>query len=329
MVAGRDLSFDYIKGILIFLVVLGHVVTYIPFPHISDNYLFIFIYSFHMPLFIFISGYFFDHEKRIEMKLLVPKKIRRLLLPHFSFSIVLVSIVILFYPIFNSVIYDGNHISHYKIYHVVLTSLWFLWCVFFCSVVVGFIFNYISKPWLICFLLCISLLCVYNYLPNKIFKDLQLVIQLPFFLLGMFYKEYQVRINKYARTVLTVAGLGYLFLYWGYANENPYYKITWFVFSVPLFFIIIKQMYKYKCAISIFCVLGNISIGIYIFHLLLMILSKNSLLGNLWINTGSHGWNYLICLLISATVCYFSYYLIILIRKNKYAKFLFLGETLK
>lgn len=63
----RDSLFDSLKFILIFLVVLGHI-----FPNIGDaRYLaysweerdlsvtiFTFIYSFHMPFFVFISGYF-------------------------------------------------------------------------------------------------------------------------------------------------------------------------------------------------------------------------------------------------------------------------------
>ena len=54
----RNIFFDSLKFILIFLVVLGHVMEY----DIYDNHLkmsvFSFIYTFHMPLFIFISGYF-------------------------------------------------------------------------------------------------------------------------------------------------------------------------------------------------------------------------------------------------------------------------------
>lgn len=58
---GRDLSFDFIKGVLIILVVLGHVIQGlygIDNPDVWENLLFTIIYTFHMPLFIFISGYF-------------------------------------------------------------------------------------------------------------------------------------------------------------------------------------------------------------------------------------------------------------------------------
>lgn len=54
----RIYKFDNIKLLSILLVVVGHVIE--PYTNKSDMFksLFIFIYSFHMPLFIFISGLF-------------------------------------------------------------------------------------------------------------------------------------------------------------------------------------------------------------------------------------------------------------------------------
>ncbi|WP_426638635.1 acyltransferase family protein [Priestia aryabhattai] len=56
--AKRDAYFDNVKFILIVLVVFGHLLT----PFINDEQwlrtLYIFIYTFHMPAFILISGYF-------------------------------------------------------------------------------------------------------------------------------------------------------------------------------------------------------------------------------------------------------------------------------
>lgn len=50
--------FDNLKGILIFLVVFGHFA--LPVHSASDtlNALYGFIYIFHMPLFVFVSGFF-------------------------------------------------------------------------------------------------------------------------------------------------------------------------------------------------------------------------------------------------------------------------------
>ncbi|ROT03695.1 hypothetical protein ED388_12660 [Muribaculaceae bacterium Isolate-007 (NCI)] len=48
---------DCLKGFAIFLVVLGHVVQNY---NLMDSWIFRIIYSFHMPLFMFMSGYCFD-----------------------------------------------------------------------------------------------------------------------------------------------------------------------------------------------------------------------------------------------------------------------------
>jgi fucose 4-O-acetylase-like acetyltransferase len=64
---------DIAKGIGIFLVVLGH--TGIP---VKLSY---WIYSFHMPLFFFISGMCFDISKYQSFKSILLKKSKTLLLP--------------------------------------------------------------------------------------------------------------------------------------------------------------------------------------------------------------------------------------------------------
>ena len=57
----RDDSIDFIKCVLILLVVLGHSVQYC-MPQEGAYYLdmpiFVFIYSFHMQMFAFVSGLF-------------------------------------------------------------------------------------------------------------------------------------------------------------------------------------------------------------------------------------------------------------------------------
>lgn len=75
----RDSSIDIAKGIGIFLVVLGHTT--------SNEMLLKWIYSFHMPLFFFLSGLF--HSQGKNYKEFLMKKAKGLLVPYFSFAIIL------------------------------------------------------------------------------------------------------------------------------------------------------------------------------------------------------------------------------------------------
>lgn len=67
----REYEFDNAKGFLIFCVVLGHMLEG-NLTGVSKT-LYILIYSFHMPFFVFISGYFAKYDtKKILVKQVVP-----------------------------------------------------------------------------------------------------------------------------------------------------------------------------------------------------------------------------------------------------------------
>lgn len=72
---------DIAKGIGMLLVVIGHV-DYVDAP--IRNY----IFSFHMPLFLFVSGMllWYKQEEQKKWSVLIGKKARNLLLPYFLFS---------------------------------------------------------------------------------------------------------------------------------------------------------------------------------------------------------------------------------------------------
>lgn len=60
---GRDTYLDSVKAVLIFFVILGHCITRIGENTECITLFFNVIYSFHMPLFVFISGFFFNSNK--------------------------------------------------------------------------------------------------------------------------------------------------------------------------------------------------------------------------------------------------------------------------
>lgn len=55
----RNLSVDTVKGFLIGLVIIGHILL----GELPNNFIRFWIYSFHMPMFMFVSGYLLDLRK--------------------------------------------------------------------------------------------------------------------------------------------------------------------------------------------------------------------------------------------------------------------------
>lgn len=58
----RDRYFDSLKFVLIFFVILGHCLEIIPHKTNFEYAVYLFLYSFHMPLFAFITGYFSKNQ---------------------------------------------------------------------------------------------------------------------------------------------------------------------------------------------------------------------------------------------------------------------------
>ena len=123
----RLVSFDIAKALCIILVAIGHY-----FPADSPQWYMTFrawIYSFHMPLFMFASGYIYMAFKRDEpYSFFVIKKIRRLMIPYFVVSVIVVSIKIAT----QSSMYVENPVtamSYVKILYLPEAGyfLWFIW----------------------------------------------------------------------------------------------------------------------------------------------------------------------------------------------------------
>lgn len=90
----RTISLDIARAITIVLVVIGH---YIP-DNSPDWYVILhrFIYSFHMPLFLFISGYIYMQTLKKESYFnFILRKIQRLMIPYFVTSFLVITIKLL------------------------------------------------------------------------------------------------------------------------------------------------------------------------------------------------------------------------------------------
>ncbi len=121
----RIVWIDIAKGLLIFLVVLGHCEI-----HDSIKYL---IYSFHMGAFFFLSGLTFNAKNSPKQFLF--KKVRYLILPYIMFAFVLTIYNFAKHLAFDSVFNLRDAIMSFLLpisgkYESSVYGLWFLPCIF-------------------------------------------------------------------------------------------------------------------------------------------------------------------------------------------------------
>lgn len=206
----RNETFDIIKGIAIILVVIGH--------SGCPTYLRDFIYLFHMPIFYFISGYFFL-KKEINIKQYILRKIKSLYKPFVLYELIFLCLWGVF---FNLHIINGNitstvfftkfiNIFLFKT-SVPLLPFWFLRSLFIINII--FLFQYIiiqkikSNKFtllVISFILFFigSYFCINNiHFPLEIQRECILLL---FFTLGFYYKINPISIPpKYILASLSI-----------------------------------------------------------------------------------------------------------------------------
>lgn len=150
----REPWIDILRGIGILLVVLGHT-TNLPAPAQA------FIYSFHLPLFFFLSGYLFHSEKykgrsHFEFALL---RFRRLMVPYFVIALICLMFVLL-KDLKNNVFefkvllryVEGILYSRGSVHSMPSCSpLWFLSCLYVIELFFFLIIKTFSKPMYIFF----------------------------------------------------------------------------------------------------------------------------------------------------------------------------------
>jgi len=194
---------DVCRGIGILLVMYGHVLS-------SDKNRFL-IYSFHMPLFFFLSGWVFKYNRAEKMKNFIIKNIKQIIIPYFIFALATFTIWIIFlHPDSNANILAelggilrGN--GHYP--NLEFNSpLWFLPCLFSVKIIYAFVTHFVHKRRFVYLLLALSSALGYilflHYLDSNIPYSLDIALTaLVFFGTGHLWKSHSQIIpycKKYA-----------------------------------------------------------------------------------------------------------------------------------
>ena len=263
----RDYSFDNMKTFAIFCVVFSHIILYIQ----SDvsNSIYKLIFSFHMPLFIYISGFF--------SKFNIKKILSQIVLPYATFQ--LAYFLFEFY-------YLGTPITS-KLYLQPNYIMWYMFCLIFWRLSI-IVLNKIPKKLHSIVVILTFLLGLYIGLKTNIgykFSLSRMLTLYPFFVLGYFHKQDKPKIkNKTLKIILkvfiviAVTIAAYLTIkyqnkidrYWyfgsyAYSKKNYTREIRFLIYIVALVWIMFFRLFTSKQP-NFWTAIGERTLWIYIMH---------------------------------------------------------------
>lgn len=335
MTQSRNLYYDFVKGVLIFLVILGHSIQYLEFNLTSNTYynsLFKFIYMFHMPLFLGISGYFSysSINNTHNFILFLKKKIIHLLLPMFTWCIFLYLVK---YP-------NINDLTLKNFIYILNTapSYWFVWAILAYSILIYFLSKIKRHNTIL--LIISSIVLTLISVPYPHYSIVQSMY--PFFILGYLCKALSIdKLLVFTKKILPLILLSFVacFFLWKrnifvYETPSSFYdiyslKITIFRFIAScissisilhiLYYIYCKTS-SYKLILFI-CKIGKETFGIFLIQELFFLIIGKYILNNFSIKA-----NNIECIIISIIISIIFYCITLGLSKNKFTKTIFLGK---
>lgn len=203
---------DCVRGVAMILVVWGHCIQHLIGGDLFwNNPMHIFVCSFHVALFMFVSGLFLGRSFKIPLKNVVFSKIKRLLIPLYLWSIIY---SVIYYLLFN---------TQYSFYQFFIEnpfkSFWFLRSVFICYVVSCFFMKILKKDIYACVVSVLFMLI----LPDNLRLALDKYVYI-FFWCGYFFYKYLYWILKYKRLILVLSIISFFVVYVLWQNEFYIYR---------------------------------------------------------------------------------------------------------
>jgi fucose 4-O-acetylase-like acetyltransferase len=269
----RDYLVDNLKVTLMFTVVFGHTIEYYINQDDILKSMYMYIYIFHMPLFIFISGYL--SKKSVKSNLILVKK---LLIPYIFFDIVwYIGAYIVTGKNMFSIFYPG-------------WTLWYLLSLFFWRVSI----KHLTKiKFIIPISFALGLLIGLDSIAQNFLSISRTIVFLPFFLIGYYIDSIKLNkinnMNKGIGYLIVIVFIlisiyiskydvvGYKFLYNSHAYKTNHLNIVQglvgrsllYIGSIILSIGIINVMPNKKIWYSKY---GKNTMNVYVFHIYLIVI---------------------------------------------------------
>lgn len=265
----RESLYDNIKAFLIFCVVFGHLIEDSRYDVIKMLYTV--IYSFHMPMFVFISGMFAKFDPK--------KMVRRILLPY-----------VVFQTIYSIGMLDQNKMLYYT---TPFWALWYLLSLMVWHMLVPFLEGGSRKKKLAVLVgsILAALLTGFDPTVGYWMSFSRTVVFFPFFVSGYYYAHSEWLRHSFenlsSRFVLVFGGIT-AFLICFYADKidtrwlygcynyteigySPLFRLAFYLSGILLCAAILKGFPKHR---TCFSYLGQYTMPIYLCHGFLVLLLK-------------------------------------------------------
>lgn len=187
----RSLPLDALKAFAIFLVCWGHGIQYLSSTPYQEQPIYRLIYSFHMPLFMAMVGYFAQSMLKRNLWEGIWRRFQQLIVPAWSF------LVLLLLTGFASIDSFGSLYLH------LVFDLWFLKSAFVCSV----LFAIFAKNRRFRILGILISLCI-----SQCTSALALNVMYPSFILGVFLRRYSDSILARKKLIGTLTAAIFLLM---------------------------------------------------------------------------------------------------------------------
>lgn len=205
---------DFLKFFAIASVLLGHSVEQTTGNDFWDNPIWSFIYTYHMPLFMLLCGYFFGSSLNLSFGELVKKKFVQLVIPSLSAFAIMYAFVMLtgYNPC--PELMDFSWFGFFN-------AVWFLKCVFFCYLIGYIALKSLRSFWAA----ALVSIVLFTILPIGNVDNINFM--LPMFWLGYFCQKEQKVIDRH-RCRLLIASLV------AFAALLPFWSGRLTVYMVPI-----------------------------------------------------------------------------------------------
>ena len=213
---------DLVKGAAVFLMLWGHCIQYCGLDTIScfEDKVFKAIYSFHMPVFMIVSGFLFCYSfQKRNLPDLLEHRLRGMLQPIVMATVL--SNVLMLLPIY--ILSDRVDFLFGSLFVGIDSAFWFLWAVLYCSLVVGICCKLTSNLWLQVLLLIAGAFAIL-LVPQWNMT----LFMYPYFVAGFFGGMYRTQAKKLYRIAKYAAWIAFPILLAFYRKEH-------YVYITPMF----------------------------------------------------------------------------------------------